>query len=222
MCFSASASFTSGVVISTVGAVVATKTKTPNERLFSLIPLFFGFQQFAEGFVWLSLQNAEYASFRMPATYYFLFMADVVWPIMVPISLLRMESSESRKRYLKLFSAAGLVLGTYYLTNIITRHITPVTNGFHIDYSNDFPDKLVMPAFLLYLVVTIAPIFISGVKRMFVFGIVIFIAVAVSGFFYTQYLSSVWCFFAAAASVIIYWILTPTWKGAEEHVSLAG
>jgi hypothetical protein len=42
---------------------------------------------------------------------------------------------------------------------------------------------------------------------MWLFGILITISCLVSGIFFAQYLTSVWCFFAALISALIYWIL---------------
>jgi hypothetical protein len=221
MCFSAQASFTSGVVIAAIGVATVLKPVTKKERLFSFMPLFFAFQQFAEGFVWLALVNPEYDYFLFPASRYFVVMADVAWPVFVPVSVLLMEGSASKRKYLKWLLVLGVLLAGYYLFCMLTRSITPVTNSFHIDYSNDFPKFMVFPAFFVYLVVTIAPLFISSVRRMSVFGTVIFIGCFIAGIFYTQYLSSVWCFFAAIASGVIYWILSDPVRERESVLNAA-
>jgi len=222
MCFSASASFTSGIVISAIGVAAFRKAETRREKFFAFMPVFFALQQFAEGCVWLALGNSSYDFLLFPASRYFIVMADVAWPVFVPLSILLLEESEQRRKSLKILLGAGILLGSYYMFCILTRTINPVTNSFHIDYKNDFPAAMVMPAFIVYLVVTIAPLFISTVKRMHVFGIIIFVACFVSGIFYTQYLTSVWCFFAALASMSIYWILAGSSKKVEDSVAVAG
>lgn len=62
-------------------------------------------------------------------------------------------------------------------------------------------------AFVFYLITTIVPFFVSSARRMWVFGILIAVSCIVTGFFFSQYLTSVWCFFAAIISIIVYWIL---------------
>ena len=64
-----------------------------------------------------------------------------------------------------------------------------------------------MPAFGVYLIVTITPFFISGIKRTRLMGILMFLSCLVTAIFFTQYLTSVWCFFAALLSGVVYWIL---------------
>ncbi|MCK7469205.1 MAG: hypothetical protein MZU91_14515 [Desulfosudis oleivorans] len=44
-------------------------------------------------------------------------------------------------------------------------------------------------------------------KRMPLMGALIFISCLITGIFYKEYLTSVWCFFAALISVVIYWII---------------
>ena len=86
-------------------------------------------------------------------------------------------------------------------------HVTPLINGFHIQYNSDFPESLAMIAFLWYLVVGITPLFISSIKRTHLMGILMFFSCAVTALFFTQFLTSVWCFFAALISGVVFWIL---------------
>ena len=60
MCFSAEASFGTGVVIAIVGAVAVRKAETPSRRVFAMIPLFLSIQQCMEGILWLSLSHPDF------------------------------------------------------------------------------------------------------------------------------------------------------------------
>jgi hypothetical protein len=64
MCFSAEASFAGGVIISAIGVATIRKIHQPSQLVFGLIPLFFGVQQFCEGFLWLSFQNPDFAQYQ--------------------------------------------------------------------------------------------------------------------------------------------------------------
>jgi hypothetical protein len=57
MCFSAGASFAGGIIISAIGVITIKKVHKPSQIVFACIPLFFGFQQIAEGVQskWLNL-----------------------------------------------------------------------------------------------------------------------------------------------------------------------
>lgn len=101
-------------------------------------------------------------------------------------------------------------MSLFYAFCLLTYDVTPQIQSFHIQYVDEFPGTLVKMAFLCYLVTTIAPIFISSVKRMWLFGILIAVSCLITGVFFAQYLTSVWCFFAAIISILIYWILRGT------------
>jgi len=207
MCFSAEASFAGGVIISAIGIATIKKVHNPSQLIFASIPLFFGLQQFAEGFVWLTLPNPEYVNAQKIATYVFLIMADFLWPMMIPLAVLFMEENKKRKRVLQALSVAGISLSLYYAFCLISFNIYPQISGYHILYKTDFPKSLSMIAFAIYLIVTITPLFVSSIKRTHLLGVLMFLSCLVTAIFFRQYLTSVWCFFAALISGVIFWIL---------------
>jgi hypothetical protein len=207
MCFSAGASFASGVVISTIGILAVRKVSEPSQRTFSVIPLLFGLQQFAEGFLWLSLKGTDCVVVRTISTYVFLFTAQVVWSWLIPLSVLLMEEDPRKKKILRLLVAVGVALSIYYAYYLVFHKVASSILDCHILYSTESPDSLALPTFILYLAVTIIPFFVSGIKRMFVLGIIMALSCLVAALFYKLFLTSVWCFFAAIISVFIYLIL---------------
>jgi hypothetical protein len=207
MCFSAAASFTGGVVVSAVGVATVRKATKPTQRLFSGIPLLFGFQQFAEGVLWITLGSGGYDLLQNVATYTFLIMALVVWPVVVPLSMWFMEEVRKRKKILAGLIVTGGTVSLFYAFSLISYDVTPQINGSHIQYVDEFPQTPVNIVLLLYLTSTIVPLFASSVRRMWLFGILITVSLLVSAIFFAQYLASVWCFFAALTSVVIYYIL---------------
>ena len=207
MCFSAGASFTGGAVLSAVGVATVKTAHNPSQKIFAGIPLFFAFQQFAEGVVWLTLKSGGYNEIQTMATYIFLLMALVIWPVMMPLAILRLEEVKKKKRIITGILIAGGILSTYYLYCLMSFSVMPRINEFHIQYINDFPQSLSIVAFGIYIVTTITPLFVSSVKRMSLFGILILVSCLVTGVFYKEYLTSVWCFFAALISAVVYWIV---------------
>jgi hypothetical protein len=85
--------------------------------------------------------------------------------------------------------------------------VKPEILNCHINYAGDYPRFLVIPAFLIYLVVTITPLLVSSLKGTFWLGIILFLGVIISVVFYIENVTSVWCFFGAVISVLIYWVL---------------
>lgn len=207
MCFSPQASLTGGVIIVAIGIATIRKVHKPSQIVFASIPLFFGFQQIIEGFLWLALQNYEFAVLQKPVTYLFLLMAQFFWPMMIPFAILKMEVNQKRKKILRVLLGAGVALSLYYLLCLILFRVSPKIMGYHIEYIDNFPNSLRLFAFAIYLITSIAPLFISTIKRMYLLGILMALSCGVTIIFFTQYLTSVWCFFAAIISLVILWIL---------------
>jgi hypothetical protein len=212
MCFSAEASFAGGVIISAIGVAVVTKVHKPSQLLFASIPLFFGLQQFTEGVLWLTIPNPEYAGAQRIATHLFLIMADVLWPALIPLSVLLMESNARKRKIIKFLFITGLSVSIYYSCCLLFLNVTPQIMGYHIKYNSDFPENIAIPAFIIYLFATITPLFISSVQRTHLMALLMFFSCVVTAIFFTQFLTSVWCFFAALISGVIYWILSDSKK----------
>jgi len=86
-------------------------------------------------------------------------------------------------------------------------NVNPEIIGFHIHYNTSAPQTFAVLTFLIYLAVTIIPLFISSIKKTHLLGVLMFLSCAVTVVFFRQYLTSVWCFFAAIISGVIFWIL---------------
>ena len=207
MCFSPEASFVGGVVISSIGVAAIKKIHKPSQIIFASIPLFFGIQQIAEGFLWLALLSPEYAHVQKFSTYIFLIMARVLWPMLIPLSVLLMEENNKRKKILLVLLVMGLSVSLYYTYCLLFLNVTPQIMGYHIQYKSDFPESLATVVFIIYFIASITPFFVSSSKRIYLLGILFFLAGMVTAIYFTQYLTSVWCFFAAVISVVIFWIL---------------
>jgi len=207
MCFSTEASFIGGTVILAIGVATVRKVHKPSQLVFASIPLFFGFQQIAEGFVWLSLQNDLYKGYLMPATYTFLIMAEVFWPFMTPLAVLLMEKNKKRMKILWVLLGMGVSVSLYFIFCLLSYNVTPEIRGYHIEYVEVFPRSIRIFVFCIYLIASIVPLFVSTIKRTYILGILMAVSCLITLIFYTQFLTSVWCFFGALISIIILWIL---------------
>jgi hypothetical protein len=207
MCFSPEASFAGGVVISSIGVAAVKKVQQPAQIVFASIPLFFGAQQIAEGVVWLTVPHPDYGAVQKFATVIYLLMARVVWPMLMPLSLLLMEENHKRKKILSVLFMMGLSVSLYYTYCIMFLNVAPQIMGHHIQYISDYPESLAVPVFIIYFIAAVPPLFISSIKRTRLLGALMFLSCLVTAIFYMQYLTSVWCFFAAVISGVILWII---------------
>jgi hypothetical protein len=207
MCFSSTASFGAGVVLAATGVVTRTNIKSPDQVAFASIPFLFAAQQFAEGFLWLSLRNTGFSSYQIASTYIYLIFAQIVWPLWVPFSIMKMETNPDRKKGLRAFLTLGALVSCYLAYCLFTYPVQSDVVGYHIQYTLFFPQILIPLTGVLYFVSTVVSPFISSVSLMPVLGAAIFASYSVTLLYFNEHVISVWCFFAAILSVSVYLIL---------------
>jgi hypothetical protein len=223
MCFSATASFGASAVLGVTGIIAVAKAKTNPQRLFATIPLIFALQQFTEGLLWLSLKNADMASWQSSLTYIYLVFAMAVWPLWVPLIIRLLEKDARSKRIMNVLVGIGavvaicvvLVLSIYPVQAITPACLscplssTPSLNQ-HIHYQFSLPPipkSLLVPFSVLYVMTTIIAPFISNIKKMKWLGIVFLASYLFAIILYSGFVISVWCFFAALLSFVVLWII---------------
>ena len=220
MCFSASASFGAGVVLTVIGIASIKKTHHKSQLFFASIPLIFGVQQVAEGLLWISLPNPDLISVQKIATLIFMIFAQIVWPLWVPIAILLLEKKQTRKIMQKILIGAGFLASGYLTYCLITFGIEAKIIGRHISYLTDYQDSLKIYYIILYALATIASSFFSHVKGMWMLGITILIAYVISALFYQYHILSVWCFFSSIISISIYFIMSNINEQEKQKKSL--
>jgi hypothetical protein len=207
MCFSTQASFAAGTILTIAGAATLTKVRERSQIPFALIPLIFAIQQFTEGFVWMSLLHPNSSKYAHLPMYLFLIIAQVVWPVWVPLSIWFIEQDKKRKKIMALLVVTGIIFSVniiyvmlHYPTQAEIRHL-------HIHYGQKVPQMLIRTGALFYFLATVVAPFISRDRHMQLLGLIILVSFLVSKLFFADNVVSVWCFFAAILSVIIYFIL---------------
>jgi uncharacterized protein DUF6629 len=218
MCFSAGASFGTGVVIGTIGVVTLRKIKEPQQVPFAIIPIMFAVQQLSEGMLWIGLSDPDPTSWRHLAVYIFLIFAQLIWPVWVPFSVLLMEKDKVRKRILWILMIMGLTISFYLLYCLFTYEVSAEIRSGHIHYKLNFPIALAWVSSVLYFIPTVVSLFISSVKRMPQLAAAILISFILTKIFFEDYLISVWCFFAAILSLIILGITSTFNKQRSQQV----
>ena len=201
MCFSATASFTAGAALSGVGAMTLRKSRGRVELPIALVPLLFGIQQVTEGFVWLGLRN-DLPELRTWATYVYSMFSHVLWPIFVPFAILLVEVARRRRRAISMFLALGTAVGLYLLYFIVRYPVTASIYNRSIFY--DSPHLFIGVVLAAYLLATCASGLFSSHRCINVFGVLAF-ALAVAAYEVSvKTFVSVWCFFAAVLSLLVY------------------
>ncbi|MCX5782552.1 MAG: hypothetical protein NT145_07645 [Elusimicrobia bacterium] len=221
MCFSAEASFTASAVLTVVGVATQRKVHKSSQILFASVPLFFAVQQFSEGILWSILPGGAYPGLEKIAAYIFLAIAKAGWPLIIPLSILLMEQDKKRKNALFVFLALGIFSSLCCVGYLFFCDFHPVISGHHIRYLNDLSWKYSVKVLyyistiveVFYYISTVFPLFISSIKRIRLLGILMAGSCIVSAIFFSRYITSVWCFFAAILSIVVYFIISESEKG---------
>lgn len=175
------------------------QTKTKKEKLFASFPLLFGVQQAIEGVVWLSFNNP---ALNTKAIYAYSLFSHVLWPIVTPIAITMIEEDPVRIRILRGISFVGLMVGLYLLYSIATDGITASIAHNSIAYHSTHLYPVTM--MLMYLIATCGSCLVSSHAMVRLFGIVLLISFGISLLFFYATFFSVWCFFGAILSIIVY------------------
>lgn len=207
MCFSAGASFGSSAILCGVGMLALRKTTSNSQIMFAAIPLIFSLQQFTEGLVWLSLTNPAFSAWTASSIRAFLFFAQVLWPLWAPLAVLTLEKDVSRKKILRGLVATGLVVSLYLAYHLVMAPVHAQITSHHIRYDQDFPLARLWFSGLFYFLPTVVPTLISSIKNMWIMGLSAMLSYILTQLYYPEYLTSVWCFFAAIISIEILLIL---------------
>lgn len=183
-----------------LGVATVKKAERKAEIPFAMIPLLFGVQQIIEGMLWLSFRfDAPLLNVTM--TYMFTLFSHVLWPMFVPFSIGLVETVAWRKKVLSAFQITGIAVGLYLLYWIVKFPVTSEVDE-HIVYVSPHFNKAPMMA--LYLAATCVGCFFSSHKLINLFGVLALLLFMVAYWFHAVAFFSVWCFFAAILSVVIY------------------
>ena len=218
MCFSAGASFAVGAGLLGPGYYSIKRTESRGMLLFACTPILFSFHQTAEGFLWLSLQNPDFASWYEPALYGYSFISQPIWPIWVPLTMWLMETDQRRKKFLFYFLLLGIAASIYMFYCLITYNISAVAENGHIRYYRDFPNLNIMRP-INFVTIAVTP-FLSTLRYTKVLAAAMMVSLIVTYFFFTNYLISVWCFFAAILSLLMILVVNANRKSAVKSSPL--
>ncbi|MEO7530114.1 MAG: DUF6629 family protein [Sediminibacterium sp.] len=201
MCFSATASFIAGGALSTVGVATLKKTEKKSEIPFASIPLLFGIQQIIEGVIWLTFHRHA-PEINIAMTFIYSVFSHVLWPIFVPLSIMLLETVSWRKKVMFTLWIAGTIVGLYLFYNLFAFPITSRVDNNHIVYFS--PHFYIYTVMGFYVAATCVSSMFSSHKMIKIFGVLALAAFIFSYLFYKISLVSVWCFFAAILSIMIY------------------
>ena len=212
MCFSATANFVGSGALGAVGVITLTKVRHRRELLFAALPTLFAIHQFIEGFVWLGLDGilSPAVTHDMGAAY--MLYAQGLLPFLLPLSVLLFEVDAKSRRRMLPFLVLGGGTTLYILWALTAFPLQLYVRGNSIVYINQATNNTAVA--VLYVIATCGSLFFSKIKMMVMFGAANLAILLVVMAFKRYAFTSLWCAYAAIASVII---LVYFWKSIEER-----
>jgi hypothetical protein len=165
------------------------------------LPLIFAGQQSVEGFLWLTLPVDPDGPASSVLTLVFLLYATVFWPAFAPTAALLIEPEPRRRKLMAICAVIGAALAIYFLWSIYTYPHAAIIRGGHIAYAGE--PRAPVAIGILYLVATALTPLLSSHRAVVLLGAIVLGGSILAFAFYWEAFASVWCFFAAAGSVVI-------------------
>lgn len=199
MCFSAGVSFAASGVLTGAGAATLTKKPKKKELPYAFIPFLFALQQLIEGLQWLVPKPGELSSLL---AYGFLFFAFIVWPTYMPLAVYLLEKKKKRKALLRLFLLAGVIASFYLLFLLLSN--APRLEIFDRSLRYGIPNPVGYIGVFVYLLIVGGPAVVSSYRYVRLLGWTLVGSFMVAYLFFETTFTSIWCFFAAVLSAIVY------------------
>jgi hypothetical protein len=212
VCFSATTNFVGSGALAAIGVVTLTKVKHRRELLFAALPTLFAVHQFIEGFVWLGLDGILSPAVTRDMGAAFMLYAQGLLPLLLPLSVFLFEPDGKGRRRMLPFLIIGGGTTLYILWALTAYPLEIYVRGNSIVYINQATNNTAVAIF--YVIATCGSLFFSNVRAMVVFGaanlIILLVVIEVKRYAFT----SLWCAYAAVASLII---LAYFWRSSEER-----
>ncbi|CAN5760822.1 hypothetical protein BH18ACT2_BH18ACT2_08690 [soil metagenome] len=201
MCFSLQADLIGGVVVSAIGVDALRHVRRAGELPIASLPLLLGGHLLIETFVWWGLDGAMPADAGTAAMWSYLIIAFVVLPPFVPLAVMAIEPSPIRRSLLAAFGLLGGAVGLVLLVTMVREPVTVHAGANHLAYDVGLRDGLLIV--ILYVVATCGSLLTSSHRHLVVFGLINLPAVVVLAWLNSSGFASLWCAWAAVASVMI-------------------
>jgi hypothetical protein len=210
MCFSATASFSAAAVCGAIGALTVRRASRPDLML-AFIPVIFALHQALEGFVWLTSAEGWWGRC---AGYDFAIIAFCLWPIYVPVAAWLSETDPRRRRFMLGFLVLGAV--------VVAGAAWVLHAGLTIDFASNqiryLPAKRYPLIFdYIYAAAVTGPLLLHRNNYLRVFGCLILVFFGASILLFNPARYSVWCFFAAISSIVLYLFVASRSVAARDH-----
>jgi hypothetical protein len=203
MCFSPTASFVAAGVLATIGVATLREVREPRTSLFASIPMLFALHQFTEGMVWLGLDGVIGPVALHRAAFLFTLYAQGLLPLLMPAAVALMEPRGWRRSAIVGLTTIGAVVAAWDLYGLFFYASRTFIDHHTIAYRNPLTGNLGIS--LLYILATCGALLLSSHRVVRWYGVLNVIGLTIVQIVREYAFASVWCFYAAALSAMLYW-----------------
>lgn len=200
LCFSAEADFAAAALVGGAGVATLRLVRRRRELLLGLLPLLLGLHQGVEGVLWLGFDGTVSAAAAAAARDVWVVFAYVVLPLLVPVAIVLAEPRRPHRPLLVPFVAVGAGVAAVALAHIVRGPVEATEGARWISYSTGAEGDLFSVA---YVTATCGPALLCSSGRLRWFGAVNLVGAGIAATFYQAEYASVWCVYAALASLLI-------------------
>ena len=203
MCFSPEVDFIASGVISLIGVATLAHVRQPRAVLFAATPMFFALHQFTEGFVWLGLEGQIRQEAQGHLVFLYMLYAQGILPLLMPLAVLLMEPPGRRRWMIAGLTLLGAGLAPFVFRGLIVYPSTACIERHSIHYDN--PGTALSGVAVTYVLATCGALILSSHKVVRWFGWLNFVGVIATLIAKGYAFTSVWCLYAAIASMMLFW-----------------
>ncbi len=194
--------FTLSGAIGVIGLITLRKVSTPKEVVFAILPMLFALHQFTQGFVWLGVNHLIGARALHMAENIFVFYAQGLLQFLIPLAIWLLEPTGIRKKLIWVLMIIGGLLTIYTLWGLSVQPTYVSVNNNALEYINPWTNHRWVA--VIYVLTTCGSLILSSSIAIQLFGWLNLMGLTVVSLIKPYAFTSVWCFYAAVVSVLLY------------------
>jgi Family of unknown function (DUF6629) len=204
MCFAPEVDVVAAVVITGVAVDAIRHNHSARTAPLAVLPALFAVHTLASAFVWWGLDGSVPSGLGAAATSFYLAIAFVVLPVLVPVAVLLIEPPGWRRPALVVLGLAGAYASAAFALGLLDGRGEATACSYYIDFGITGASSF---AGVMYVAATCGALLLSGQRPLVVWGITNVVVVGLLVLLEANGLPSLWCFWAACTSVFIAWFL---------------
>ena len=136
-------------------------------------------------------------------TFLFMLYAQGILPFLMPLAIRLMEPPGWRRKAITALTVLGAFVCVWMIYGLIFFESQCFVEQHSIAYRNPFTGNF--PVSIMYVIATCGAMLLSTHRVIRIYGVINVVGVTIAHLVKAYAFASVWCFYAATLSVVIYW-----------------